>query len=158
MKPREQRFEVLIPARLRWDRSWVPASVRNISSRGMMLRITKPPPKGTYVDIEVAGRLVAGRVAWSNGQACGFQLQDRIEVASLRAGRAAVMAAEATGAISRGAPRPTADQIAEQSRRFSSLFQYGLFAAIGLATAGLLASEAYKILAAPLDAIEAKLD
>jgi hypothetical protein len=157
MKQREQRFAVLIPARLRWERSWVPASVRNISSRGMMLRIGKPPPKGAYVDIELAGRLVTGRVAWSNGQSCGFQLQDKIEVASLAGGRAAAQAAEASPSR-RSVSRPAAQEAAERSRRQSALFQYVLFAGVGLCAAVLLATEAHKILSAPLDAIQSKLD
>jgi hypothetical protein len=143
---------------VRCDSGWIPASVRNISSRGMMLRIKTPLPKGTYVDIELAGRLVTGRVAWSNDNSCGFQLQDRIEVASFRGVRAKAAAAAQSSSEARPVARLSAEQISERSRRASSLFQYLIFAAVGLSAASLLAVEAYKVLSAPLEVVKSKLD
>ena len=41
---KRSKIVAMLPARVRWDGRWVAASIRNISSRGLMLRTGTPPP------------------------------------------------------------------------------------------------------------------
>lgn len=159
MKAREERYKILMPARIRWRGAWEPASVRNISSRGMMLRAGAAPPPGTYVEIELANRVVAARAIWCDGQSCGFRTQDVLDVTSLRGarggGQAATPAASTFKAPSR--PKPTPQEITERSRQMSAMFQFSTLVVVGLGTAIFVASEVYRVLSAPINAISDQL-
>lgn len=164
MQKREERHQVQIPARLRWDGKWFAASIRNISSRGMMLRTPTPPPPGTYVEVQMNAGAVAARSVWTFDQACGLRTQDRLDVNALRGSRAGGSAiartspriAEARSAISRPITR-SAEEQAERSRRAAALFQFLTLVAAGMTAASSLAYEAYRILSAPVAMIEERL-
>lgn len=164
MKQREQRYQVQIPARMRWDGKWVVASIRNISTRGMMLRTTAPPPPGTYVEIQMNAGAVTARSVWTFEQACGLRTQDKLDVGALRGSRAGgstiarihPQTAAAQSAIRRPISRG-AEEEAARSRRFAAMFQFCMVVAVGVAAAGSLAYEAFHILSAPVTRIEEKL-
>ena len=160
MRQREQRHPVLIPARVRWDGRWVAASIRNISSRGMMLRTGTPPPPGTYVEIQLNAGAITARSMWTFDQACGLRTQDRIDVNALKGTRgaapdlkASAAVAEARSQIRRPVAR-SAQEVEARSQRLSSLFQFFTIVAVGLSAAGSVAWEAYQILSVPVARIQ----
>ena len=162
MKQREQRHQVVIPARVRWEGRWVPASIRNISSKGLMLRTTVPPPTGTYVEIQLGSGAITARSMWTLDQFCGLRSQDRLDVMALRGSRGSK--ADASAAAVRSAPspmrRPTgrnAQEQAELSKRLSALVQFVTVVAVGVGAAGSLGWEVYQILSAPMAAIEHRM-
>ena len=163
MKQREQRHQVLIPARVRWDGRWVAASIRNISSRGLMLRTQLPPPPGTYVEIQLGSGAIAARSVWTFDQACGLRSQDKLDVNALRGSRAgpveprmSAAAAEARSQIRRPVVRNAQEQAA-RSERLSSLMQFFTVVAVGVGAASSIAYEAYQILSVPVAQIEERM-
>jgi hypothetical protein len=157
MIQREDRYDIVMPARIRWEKQWCAASVRNISRRGAMLRTVKPPPPGTYVDLELPYGIVTARSMWASGQSCGLRLQDQLDVAAIlksrgrRGGlvRPAPVAADPKPRTSRADLRAEA----ERSRRRSASMQFAIVLAVGGCVAVSVAWEVYKALSAPLAAI-----
>jgi hypothetical protein len=145
---------------MRWDGPWLPASIRNISSHGVMLCMPDPPKVGTFVEIQVGAVTLAARASWTVGQACGLQLRETLDLSAIKGERA--------GAAGKTAPRPTAHFAAqpsraktshqhEHSRWLASAMQYSTFVIIAVSAAGGLAWEVYQTISAPILAIEAAL-
>lgn len=82
-KQREERRALVLSARMLADEGWRDVTVRNVSSRGMMLRCETPPARNTFVEIRLQRARVVGRVVWSNGPACGINTQDTIDLSDL---------------------------------------------------------------------------
>lgn len=83
MKSREPRTAVLLPARLRVDGTWIDVRIRNVSSRGMLLEFTSPPPRGRYLEIARGHDRYSARVAWSDERTCGVQTREPISIADV---------------------------------------------------------------------------
>jgi hypothetical protein len=83
LKQREERKALVLSARMLADEGWGDVTVRNVSSRGMMLRCVNPPGRNTFVEIRLQKARVVGRVVWSNGSACGINTQDTIDLSDL---------------------------------------------------------------------------
>jgi len=81
-KPREPRQKVHLRARMRSNSGWSDIVIGNSSSRGLMLRCTKAPAKGTYIEVRRSDMCVVGRVVWSDGHRCGVRTQDHVQNAS----------------------------------------------------------------------------
>lgn len=135
----------------------MPASVRNISAHGMMLRMPAPPVAGTYVEVEAGAIAVAARIVWALGQSCGLRSRDRFDLSSLNAGRGRPTIQMAAIPARTHQTRPVHRDDAERSRQISSLIQYLTFAALAVAAAGSLAYEVHQVLRAPFAAVEQKL-
>lgn len=83
LKPREERKALILSARMLAEQGWHDVTVRNVSSRGMMLRCASPPARNTFVEIRHQKACIVGRVIWSNGTAFGINSQDTIDLAGL---------------------------------------------------------------------------
>lgn len=83
MKQREPRQAVMIPARVRVSNIWVNTRIRNVSSKGMMIDLEMPLPRGTYVEVARKEWRTAGRVAWFGDGRCGLRTQDPVRLAEL---------------------------------------------------------------------------
>jgi len=136
----------------------MPASIRNVSGRGMMLRMPQPPRPGTYVEIEAGTSAVAARAVWTAGQSCGLHSRERFDLTSFGKTRGRPVLRTAPQPQSRPVQRRlTIEQKADRSRQHSSLMQYLTFAAVGIAAATSLGWEVYHVLSAPMSAIHSKL-
>lgn len=89
-KAREERYALILAARMRAEQGWRDVRICNVSSRGMMLRSASPPPRGTYVEIRYQQICVVGRVVWTKGTAFGVHSQDTIDIRVLLSGPAPV--------------------------------------------------------------------
>jgi len=83
MTPREARESVLFPVRVRDDDHWSDGRIRNISSRGVMLEMDEPPPRGSFIEIRRGDIIIVGQVRWSSGTRCGLRTQDRVPLERL---------------------------------------------------------------------------
>lgn len=83
LKQREERKALVLSARMLADEGWRDVTVRNVSSRGMMLRCATPPARNTFVEIRLQKARVVGRVVWSSEAACGINTQDTIDLSDL---------------------------------------------------------------------------
>jgi len=136
----------------------MPASIRNVSGRGMMLRMPQPPRPGTYVEIEAGTSAVAARAIWTAGQSCGLHSRERFDLTSFGKTRGKPILKTAPQVQSRPVQRRlTAEERASNNRQVSSLMQYVTFAVVGLAAASSLGWEVYHVLSAPMSAIHSKL-
>lgn len=82
-KPREERKALILSARMLAGQGWREVTVRNVSSRGMMLRCEAPPARNTVVEIRHHKACVVGRVVWLSETAFGITSQDTIDLAKL---------------------------------------------------------------------------
>lgn len=80
MTPRETRESVLFPVRVRDEDHWSDGRIRNISSRGLMLEMDEPPPRGSFIEIRRGDIIIVGQVRWSSDTQCGLRTQDRVPV------------------------------------------------------------------------------
>lgn len=80
MKPRAPRRKVLVGARLRQSVGWDDVQILDLSTRGMQIRATVPPPKGSYVEVRRGHHVIVGRVVWTNGGRAGVATQDPLPV------------------------------------------------------------------------------
>ncbi len=105
-RPREDRKTVRISVRVRTDAGWIDATLRNVSSRGMMLHSAEPLQRNQFVEITRGRTRVVGRVVWSDDTNFGLQAQDAVDMCALL-GKPGSNAAATIGER-RLSPRPTA--------------------------------------------------
>ena len=151
-RQREARHVVQLRARMQIDGPLVDVSIRNISSRGMMLESPRPPRVGEYV--ELFGTVTAvGRVVWKDQNSFGISTRDRVNV-PLVLGRP-------EGKPDRAMLRMLTSTIrrkdfvvaAEGSRRLSRAMDFTIIAVATVSFGALFAMLAYLVLSQPLDAL-----
>lgn len=81
--PREPRKTVKISAQMRVNTSSQRVMICNVSSRGMMLRSSRPPPQGSYVELIRPGVATVARVMWSGERSFGVQTREKLDVAAM---------------------------------------------------------------------------
>ncbi len=158
MIEREKRYPIVIPARIRWNGRWVAASIRDISTKGVMLRAESPPSPGTYVEIQLASGVLVGRAIWCQDRSCGLRLQSRLDVAALLGTRGDTDAVATDAATASASPRLRTERArlrakAERSRQIGSIMQFAIVAVVGVSAAGTIGWEVYKTLSVPMAAI-----
>ncbi|MEV5034169.1 PilZ domain-containing protein [Sphingobium sp. LMC3-1-1.1] len=165
-KPREARHPVLIPARMHIGASWIEVVIHNLSSGGALVASDEAPDRGTYVEIRRGRQTIIGRVVWRKDRFFGIQAQGRLDVAAIidepRLASRPRSAKDPGSTFERRAqPRMDADaRIARQlenSRRWSAVFQFGVFIALALIAAGFAASQIYDVLSPSFSEIESHL-
>jgi hypothetical protein len=161
MKSREPRIRVILPARMRWDGRWVSGSVRNVSSRGLMVCSSEIPPLGTYVELVVGSETITARTVWSDQQAWGVRSRSAIDFARLREASTTAGCASASaefGSVARhDVAHPARRRSAELNRHLSHAFQYVTALIVGSLVAGSIGWEVYRTLSAPLLRIAATM-
>lgn len=162
-KQREERKALVLSARMLADEGWRDVTVRNVSSRGMMLRCVTPPARNTYVEIRLQKARVVGRVVWSNGAACGINTQGTIDLSDLLSQSPAI---PRNGHIERRAkPRGMSHQpvqmrvlpTEEASRIFARIFDWSAVALAVAVGAIALTDVTSPVLRKPLEATHAAL-
>ena len=162
LRQREPRQSVILPVRIRMDSGWQDAQIRNVSSRGLMLVMNSPPPKGSFIEIRRGSEInVVGQVRWCGPDRCGIRSQDKINVAYLMSSKVQqspsrhagheVMERRATARVI------TPEEAAERSRQKSLLMQRVFMLAAGVAGALFLASVLFDALNVPLEKINSVL-
>lgn len=110
MTNREPRKTTFIQARVLTDAGWCDATIRNLSSGGMMIEMPGGAPRrGSYVELRRATSVLVGRVIWSAANRCGVSTRERIDIAALERGKGE--RAVAVGGDRRVLPRQNAVRI-----------------------------------------------
>lgn len=137
--PREvrahERFDTVIAAMVRTHQGERLGCVRNVSPRGLMFTMPKPPQRGEIVEIFTKSQSVIGQVKWANDCQAGIALADSIDVGALIRGECPQLAARQP-AIRKAAMRPSAAAISQRSHvvarqmQFAAILIFGLCAAL----------------------------
>jgi len=77
---RELRRRVVLPARLRTGVQWSDTCILNISSRGMLIHLARPAPKGSVVELCRGAHMILARVVWRDGAKVGLQSLERLPI------------------------------------------------------------------------------
>ena len=157
MKPREARRKVLIDARLRQDCGWSDARILNLSSRGMMVRASSAPARGTYVEISRGAYRIVARDVWVKGDRFGARSQDRIAFEAIAKGEEDSLRKPANFNNDRRLQRRDLDpeEQHERSRARSRRLELAVVVAFGSAAAGFAFDAVRETLARPLGRVEA---
>ena len=165
-RQREDRKSVRIGVRVRTDDGWVDATVRNVSSRGLMLHSLQPLRRNQFVEIARGRSRVVGRVVWSNDAVCGLHAQDRVDIDGLLAkpeaggatpGKTFASERRANPRAARARHSATIELQADSARLMGRAFEkVALLAAI--ACSGVIAAgSAYEAMATPLEKVQVAL-
>lgn len=157
MRAREPRRKVRFKARMRGDRGWADVTIRDLSSRGMLLSMETPPAVGSYVEICGPSTTLIARAVWVKGEYFGVRTQDRIDIDSLIGGGKSRAEAAPTVQL-RSLPRRSDHEASHAASRLrGSLMEYGGALILILAGAATLAILIHSLFAAPMQAISEKL-
>lgn len=159
MKPREPRRKVMIDARLRQDCGWSDARILNLSSRGLMARTPRAPPRGAYVEFCRGAHRIVARVVWARDGEFGAAAQDPIAVEAMARGRdsAPPQAANLNGDRRRARRAEGAAERGERSRRWSRRMEFLAIGALAAAAAIVAFDTVATTLSKPLALVGAKL-
>lgn len=159
MTPREERASVLFPVRIRDDDHWSDGRIRNVSSRGLMLEMETPPPRGSFIEIRRGDIVIVGQVRWSSGGRCGLRTQDRVPVDRLGHHNAEPRHTSDAEAVERRVQVRvmTPQEIAERSRSRARLFQSLSLVIVGATGAVFFAMLMYDVLHRAFSAIAENL-
>ena len=155
-RPRELRRRVVLPARLRVDSSWCDACILNISSRGLMIQVSRGAPSADVVELRRGAHIILARVVWRDGSRAGLQSDDRLpveEILSLSQAATLQLTAGDKPVERRSAPR-RAHETSRLRARFAEFASVGVIAAsLALTLFGIV----QQALATPMNAIRAAL-
>lgn len=65
------------------DHGWHDVTVRNVSSRGMMLQCRIPPQQKAFIEVRHRGMSIVGRVMWSSNDCFGISTQQAVVLSEL---------------------------------------------------------------------------
>ena len=154
MKARDERHQVLLSARMRGDGPTFDVSIRNVSSRGMLIRAAAPPKVGSYVEVITDEVSAVGRVTWRNGTSFGIQTRERLPLVKLvfrRAGRPGPAPVPEAIVAAGGGAASVAPQ--HRGRLLARAIDFGLIAALIVALAVTIGSLAFGALSRPFETI-----
>ena len=160
MKPRELRTKVMIKARMRVGSAWHDTCILDLSSRGLMIQSSDPPPGGSYLELRRGRHVIIARVMWSRNRRCGLRAQDALSTQAIisepdqSVGPLIVAGEERRDVRVARAPRATAH---EQSRWRSRAWEFASLALVGTALATFAYGAVAKALNQPLAAVEVAL-
>jgi len=153
----------MLNARMRKGDGWSDVTICNLSPRGAMAKALTPPEKGEFVELRCGSSSIVGHVRWSQGVRFGIRAQDQIDIRGLlaeqRGERKAPNADRRSAAREALAakPLPKAVSTEQSSQTFARVFDWGVLAIVGIAGAGLVGSQVYSVLSAPMVEIQSAL-
>jgi hypothetical protein len=78
------RVEVRCPLHVKYGEHFEPATMRNISARGLQIEGDNLPAAGTYISVHVEGlNIPAGEVVWSRGNVAGIEVFEELSWSSI---------------------------------------------------------------------------
>ena len=154
-KPREERRNVVLEARLRGDRGWGQACILNLSSRGLLVYSDAPANPGSYVEVRRGEQVIVARVVWRRSNRIGLSSQEKLQLGEIVSGTAASAALQLTA--SNLAPERRKLPREDQSRLRARAGQFVAIAAFGASLAGLSYVAATAILAPAMAKVTAAL-
>jgi hypothetical protein len=78
------RVELRCPVHVKYGEHFEPATMRNISARGLQVEGQRLPPAGTYIAVFVEGlNIPAGEVVWSRDNLAGIEVFEELNWTSI---------------------------------------------------------------------------
>ena len=78
------RVELRCPVHVKYGEHFEPATMRNISARGLQIEGERLPGAGTYIGVFVEGlNIPAGEVVWSRGNLAGIEVFEELSWTSI---------------------------------------------------------------------------
>lgn len=141
---------------MRVDSSWCDACILNISSRGLMIHVSRGVPRTETVELRRGAHVILARVVWRDGSRAGLQAEQRLpveEILSLSQAATLQLTAGNKFVERRSTPR-RAHETSRQRARLVEFASVGVFAAsLALTLFGIV----QQALATPMNAIRAAL-
>lgn len=156
MRTRDPRRNVYLKARMRQGSDWSDVTIRNISSRGMLLWAEEAPRPGSYLEICGPATTLVVRAVWARDGYFGVRSQDKIDIESAISG-GRWRCVDPSPAQQR---RPGANDVAvhhDSSRHRGASYEFGALLLCALAVAILSAMFLHGFLAAPFAKVASKL-
>ncbi len=82
---RSQRRVTFVKAKLRKGEGWENVQIGNVSSSGLLVRLSDPPPPGQEIEIRHRGCCIVGKVVWKARSRIGVRSHEPIDVDALLA-------------------------------------------------------------------------
>ena len=155
-RPRELRRRVILPARMRTAAGWKDACIRNVSSRGLLIRAAGLAQAGTMVELWHGEHVIVGRVVWSQGPKAGLCSEERVpveEIMALSQSPALQLTAGSRpfGVERRKRPRDEESRVKGRMMAFASVSMIAASLALGMSAV------VERAMAQPFAAVEAAL-
>jgi len=138
------------------DSSWCDACILNISSRGLMIHVSRGAPNGDMVELRRGHHVIVARVVWRDGSRAGLHSDDRVPVEEiLSLSQAPALQLTAAGAFVERRNQPRRDH--ERSRWRGRWLEFASVTAVGASLVATVFSIVESVLAKPMDAVRAAL-
>lgn len=137
---------------------WDDTCILNISSSGLMLQSAHPPRRGSYLEIRRGALIIIAKVMWSESHRFGVKTQDALPIDAIVGDGAAPQHGEGMRVGERRSSPRAALPTEQRCRHGGRLMEYGFVIALGVASAGLVATEVHALLSAPVSQIAIALD
>ena len=131
--------------------------VRDISSRGLLVQASAPPPRGTYVELFCQDQEIVGRVIWAKDRRFGIRTSDPVNV------RAMVRGIPGGSPHREERPPPRRPALvagrtrAEASRPLARTMEFAAICALAVALVAGVGAVAFETLSGPLANVSARL-
>lgn len=146
-RPREWRRRVSLRARVRVGPAWADGRILNISSRGLMVQLSRPVERGKWIELREGSHSIVGEVVWRSGSKAGIRSDVAIAIEEWLA-----KSDPQVERVSQAHPveRRSAARRHERSRTLAHRIEFAAIGAIGLAIAVSMSLATIATLAAPL--------
>ena len=157
-KARDPRQATCASARLNSDGRWQDVCIRNISSRGMMVEVQHPPPRGHYLEVRRGAHVIIGRVVWSSGYRVGILSQEKLEIGAIVADtRVSARSSRASGKPVERRKSARHHERHDHSRLLGRSIEFGSLLALGALGAFFVVDVASAALGGPLHEVRTAL-
>lgn len=144
-------------ARMRAGGPAIDVCVRDISSRGLLVQASTPPPRGTYVELLWQDQRIVGRVIWGNDRRFGVRTSDPVNVWAMLRGIPAGASRQS------GPPKPAvrsyagARARADGYRPLAKAMEFAAICALAVSLVAGVGVAAFETLSTPLSAVSARM-
>lgn len=156
-KPREQRHNVVLQARLRFNRRWSDACILNLSQRGLMVYAPQPADPGTFVEIRRGEQAIVARVVWRRNNRLGLRSERPLPVEQVITGADSASALR-IGAVKLVGDRRKHPRTDDDSRSRGRIIEFMSIVTVAAVLAGSAYSVVARTLSAPIARVLVELE
>ena len=156
-RPREQRRNVVLQARLRSNCRWGDACILNLSPRGLMVYAPQPADPGSFVEIRRGEQAIVARVVWRRNNRIGLRSERLLELDQVITG-AGSQSAPGIGAVELLGERRQQPRSHDDSRLRARIAEFASIIVVAAVLAGSAYSLVARSLSAPINRMIAELE
>lgn len=148
-RPREQRHNVVLQARLRANHRWSDACILNLSPRGLMVYSPQPTDLGSFVEIRRGEQAIVARVVWRRNNRIGLRSERPLALEQVITGADTVSALK-IGAVKLVGDRRKHPRTDDDSRSLGRIIEFVSIATVAVVLAGSAYSVVARTLSTPI--------